>query len=74
MLYDVTPSSEVTGGAWYTDQELDTDFIETLAVTCYKYIYSRVRIYVGWRVYLFPVTDDFRLLFTELSKGQKHYI
>ncbi|KAJ2961765.1 hypothetical protein NQZ79_g3077 [Umbelopsis isabellina] len=41
MLYDVTPSSEVTGGAWYTDQELDTDFIETLAVTCYKYIYSR---------------------------------
>jgi DNA-directed RNA polymerase III subunit RPC6 len=43
MLYELTPSSEVTGGAWYTDQELDTDFIDTLASACYKYIYSRVR-------------------------------
>ncbi|CAO3687147.1 unnamed protein product [Umbelopsis ramanniana] len=41
MLYELTPSSEVTGGAWYTDQELDTDFIDTLASACYKYIYSR---------------------------------
>ncbi|CAO3680864.1 unnamed protein product [Umbelopsis vinacea] len=41
MLYELTPSSEVTGGAWYTDQELDTDFIDTLATACYKYIYSR---------------------------------
>jgi DNA-directed RNA polymerase III subunit RPC6 len=50
MLYDVTPSSEVTGGAWYTDQELDTDFIDTLAVACYKYIYSRVRLYLSLMV------------------------
>lgn len=42
MLYELTPSSEVTGGAWYTDQELDVDFIDTLAAACYKYIYSRV--------------------------------
>ncbi|GAB5586300.1 34-kDa subunit of RNA polymerase III (C) [Umbelopsis nana] len=41
MLYELTPSSEVTGGAWYTDQELDVDFIDTLAAACYKYIYSR---------------------------------
>lgn len=27
MLYDVDPSTEVTGGAWYTDQELDQDYV-----------------------------------------------
>jgi DNA-directed RNA polymerase III subunit RPC6 len=42
MLYSITPSSEVTGGAWYTDQELDTDFIDSLKAACLKYIASRV--------------------------------
>lgn len=53
MLYELTPSSEVTGGAWYTDQELDVDFIDTLAAACYKYIYSRVcmRVWLNW-IYL----------------------
>ncbi|RKP39952.1 RNA polymerase III subunit Rpc34 [Dimargaris cristalligena] len=41
MLYHLTPSEELTGGAWYTDQELDVDFINTLASQCYKYILSR---------------------------------
>ncbi|KAI9476588.1 MAG: RNA polymerase Rpc34 [Benjaminiella poitrasii] len=41
MLFNVTPSSEVTGGAWYTDQELDVDFIESLKTACLKYIMSR---------------------------------
>ncbi|RUP50241.1 RNA polymerase Rpc34 [Jimgerdemannia flammicorona] len=44
MLYELSPSVEVTGGAWYTDQELDTEFIENVAKACYKFIYSRVRI------------------------------
>lgn len=69
MLYEVTPSSEVTGGAWYTDQELDTDFIDTLASACYKYIYSRVctkMLYIGmsklvprlmWQLQSFPRGD-----------------
>lgn len=42
MLYELNPSVEVTGGAWYTDQELDTEFIENVTKACYKYIYSRV--------------------------------
>ncbi|ORZ24721.1 RNA polymerase Rpc34 [Absidia repens] len=41
MLFDTTPSSEVTGGAWYTDQELDTDFIDSLKAACLKYILAR---------------------------------
>ncbi|KAG1097059.1 hypothetical protein G6F42_018250 [Rhizopus arrhizus] len=41
MLFSLTPSSEVTGGAWYTDQELDTDFIDSLKAACLKYIMSR---------------------------------
>ncbi|KAI7883733.1 RNA polymerase Rpc34 [Lichtheimia hyalospora FSU 10163] len=41
MLYNMTPSSEVTGGAWYTDQELDIEFIESLKTACLKYITAR---------------------------------
>ncbi|KAL1920771.1 uncharacterized protein VTP21DRAFT_11406 [Calcarisporiella thermophila] len=41
MLYELTPSTEVTGGTWYTDQELDVDFIENLQKACFKYIQSR---------------------------------
>lgn len=44
MLYNLTPSSDVTGGAWYTDQELDTDFIDSLKAACLKYIMSRVSV------------------------------
>lgn len=46
MLFNLSPSSEVTGGAWYTDQELDTDFIDSLKAACLKYIMSRVSLYM----------------------------
>ncbi|KAG0201882.1 34-kDa subunit of RNA polymerase III (C) [Mortierella sp. GBA30] len=38
MLMELTPSVEVTGGPWFTDQELDVEFVESLTVACYKYI------------------------------------
>ncbi|KAJ3208928.1 34-kDa subunit of RNA polymerase III (C) [Entophlyctis luteolus] len=41
MLYDLTPSEEITGGAWYTDQELDVAFIEGLADISFKFISAR---------------------------------
>lgn len=44
MLFNLQPSSEVTGGAWYTDQELDTEFIDSLKTACLKYISARVSI------------------------------
>ncbi|KAJ2723058.1 34-kDa subunit of RNA polymerase III (C) [Coemansia sp. Benny D115] len=40
MLIEITPSSDITGGPWYTDQEMDTDFIDQLARQCYQYIYA----------------------------------
>lgn len=30
MLYNLQPSIEVTGGPWFTDSELDTEFIDSL--------------------------------------------
>ncbi|EEB08052.1 DNA-directed RNA polymerase III complex subunit Rpc34 [Schizosaccharomyces japonicus yFS275] len=41
MLYDLAPSSEITGGPWFTDQELDIEFINNLKKVVYKYIHSK---------------------------------
>ncbi|KAJ3076942.1 34-kDa subunit of RNA polymerase III (C) [Quaeritorhiza haematococci] len=41
MLAELEPSVELTGGAWYTDQEYDLEFITALSTQCYKFIYSR---------------------------------
>lgn len=41
MLAHLTPSEDVTGGPWFTDGELDTDFVEILCVQVEKYILSR---------------------------------
>ncbi|GMM44932.1 DNA-directed RNA polymerase III subunit C34 [Pichia kluyveri] len=38
MLYHLTPSIDVTGGPWFTDSELDTDFIDSLLVVIWKFI------------------------------------
>ena len=41
MLYDLEPSTEITGGPWFSDNELDSEFIEGLMKACLKFIYSR---------------------------------
>mmetsp|Transcript_7062 Transcript_7062/g.23398 ORF Transcript_7062/g.23398 Transcript_7062/m.23398 type:complete len:287 (+) Transcript_7062:1175-2035(+) len=38
MLFDVEPSREVTGGAWYTEHEFDSEFIDGLRQACLQYI------------------------------------
>ncbi|KAK0468096.1 RNA polymerase Rpc34 subunit-domain-containing protein [Desarmillaria tabescens] len=38
MLEGIEPSIALTGGPWYTDNELDTEFIETLIKACFKLI------------------------------------
>jgi DNA-directed RNA polymerase III subunit RPC6 len=43
MLHEVEPSVELTGGAWYTDDELDVEFIDQLASQLHRYIASRSR-------------------------------
>ena len=43
MLAELEPSREITGGVWYTDNELDTDLIEVLRKQCLHYIMQEVR-------------------------------
>mmetsp|Transcript_8850 Transcript_8850/g.25517 ORF Transcript_8850/g.25517 Transcript_8850/m.25517 type:complete len:282 (-) Transcript_8850:212-1057(-) len=38
MLYELEPSRELTGGAWYTAHEFDSEFIEALREACFRYI------------------------------------
>ncbi|KAF9008694.1 RNA polymerase Rpc34 subunit-domain-containing protein [Cyathus striatus] len=38
MLYELEPSIALTGGPWYTDNELDTEFIQHLMDACLKFI------------------------------------
>ena len=44
MLYDLEPSREITGGAWYTEQEYDAEFISVLREQCVKFICSKDRV------------------------------
>ncbi|EIW79795.1 hypothetical protein CONPUDRAFT_144945 [Coniophora puteana RWD-64-598 SS2] len=41
MLAHLEPSVELTGGPWYTDNELDTEFIKLLSAACLHYIRER---------------------------------
>ena len=36
------PSVEVTGGPWYSENELDTEFIKMLASACLRFIKDKV--------------------------------
>ncbi|EWC43587.1 hypothetical protein DRE_01474 [Drechslerella stenobrocha 248] len=41
MLAELTPTIEVTGGPWFTDAELDADFINALLVAVERFVASR---------------------------------
>mmetsp|Transcript_6760 Transcript_6760/g.14940 ORF Transcript_6760/g.14940 Transcript_6760/m.14940 type:complete len:285 (-) Transcript_6760:528-1382(-) len=38
MLYELEPSRDLTGGAWYTENQFDSEFIEVLREACFQYI------------------------------------
>eukprot|EP00210_Caulerpa_lentillifera_P002088 g2003.t1 len=38
IVFNLEPAEHLTGGAWYTDSEKDTEFIEVLREACYKKI------------------------------------
>ena len=42
MLYDVEPDPSVTGGAWYTEQDFESEFVEVLNQQCYRYLYDKL--------------------------------
>ena len=42
MLYDLVPDESLTGGAWYSDQEFETEFVDILNTKCYQYLQQKV--------------------------------
>jgi len=41
MLIGLNPSAEITGGPWFSETELDVEFINELCKVCLRYIVSR---------------------------------
>jgi len=42
MKYDIEPSKDITGGAWYNElSEFESDFIEELSKSCYQFILQK---------------------------------
>ncbi len=42
MLYEVEPDRSVTGGAWYNDQDFESEFVEILNQQCYRFLYQKL--------------------------------
>lgn len=42
MLFNLEPDITVTGGAWYSDQDFESEFVEVLNQQCYKYLEQKV--------------------------------
>lgn len=38
MLYDLEPDRSITGGAWYSGKEFESEFVEILNEQCYHYL------------------------------------
>lgn len=57
MMAHLEPSVELTGGPWYTDGELDTEFIKLLCSACLRFIRDRVRLIPS---YSFPSCHLFK--------------
>ncbi|KAG5315786.1 RPC6 polymerase, partial [Acromyrmex insinuator] len=38
MLYNLEPAESVTGGAWYQDQDFETEFVDVLNQQCYRFL------------------------------------
>ena len=39
MLFELEPDHSVTGGAWYSDQDFESEFVEILNQQCYRFVY-----------------------------------
>lgn len=38
MLYSLEPDKSVTGGAWYNDQDFESEFVDVLNQQCYRFL------------------------------------
>lgn len=41
MLYDLEPDTSVTGGAWYQDQDFESEFVDVLSQQCHRYLVQK---------------------------------
>jgi DNA-directed RNA polymerase III subunit RPC6 len=41
MLFDIEPDRSITGGAWYSGKEFESEFVEILNEQCYHYLCDR---------------------------------
>ncbi|XP_043368087.1 DNA-directed RNA polymerase III subunit RPC6 isoform X2 [Dermochelys coriacea] len=44
MLYNLQPDRSVTGGAWYSDQDFESEFVEVLNQQCCKFLQTKVEL------------------------------
>ncbi len=44
MLYELAPDESVTGGAWYSDQDFESEFVKVLNQQCHKFLKQKVRL------------------------------
>merc|ERR1712098_459655 len=42
MLFNLEPDHSVTGGAWYSDQDFEAEFVEILNQQCYRFLYQKL--------------------------------
>ena len=55
MLFNLEPDITVTGGAWYSDQDFESEFVEVLNQQCYKFLQQKVTVNVTyfWKAAIF---------------------
>jgi len=41
MLYNLEPDATVTGGAWYSDQDFESEFVDILNQQCFKFLQQK---------------------------------
>ena len=44
MLYNLEPDHSVTGGAWYSEQDFESEFVEILNQQCYRFLHHRLTV------------------------------
>ncbi|XP_063860854.1 DNA-directed RNA polymerase III subunit RPC6-like [Scylla paramamosain] len=42
LLYDLEPDRSLTGGAWYSDQHFDSEFVDILNQQCWRFLEQRM--------------------------------
>lgn len=70
MLYNLQPDRSVTGGAWYSDQDFESEFVEVLNQQCFKFLQSKVRCYLEPYIVSFCSVSVTHMLFMKLKRNQ----